>query len=413
MSIPNAQDGDRRLPARRTTAPNLRLLDLVLIVGAAAAVVGYATDRLIVTMAGAMSLGLAGASAVGAARRLLREREPERRRGRDRARGRESERERAHRTAAATGSSDAAGRAAPAREAHRTGPEAADAAAAAAAGSTAGSAASVAATNAAGTGPAISALASQLLAAAHGDPRRERALHETFERFAAGHGGETAAHTARVGEMARELALLAGLPPAEADLLREAAPLHDLGQAAIPAAILDKPGRLSAREFALMKKHTILGHRILSRSRRPALQAAATIALQHHERWDGMGYPQRLQGEEIHLHARIVGLVDAFDAMFRRRTYRQELTLEQALGIIRTQRDHHFDPRLHDLFTENLQRFLDIIERHPEPLAPEAPARKAALTAEDTTTAKPATARARRRVPVAAGAGRVSTRRER
>jgi HD-GYP domain-containing protein (c-di-GMP phosphodiesterase class II) len=219
-------------------------------------------------------------------------------------------------------------------------------------------------------GAAIDALAAQLRSSAADGALPDRALARILDRFVAGHACETANHTLRVGEMARTLALLAGLPPAEAEMLKRAAPLHDVGQAGIPAAILNKPGKFSAREFALVQKHTTLGHRILSRSDRPLLKAAATIALQHHERWDGMGYPQRLQGEDIHIHARIVGLVDSLDAMFSRRSYRSELTTEHALGIIRSQRGHHFDPRLVDLVMANFEAFAEIGARYADEPAP-------------------------------------------
>jgi HD-GYP domain-containing protein (c-di-GMP phosphodiesterase class II) len=254
------------------------------------------------------------------------------------------------------------------------------------------------------------ALVAELRSSTTGNPRRDRAIIEILDRFVAGHGGETAQHHFRVGEMARELALMAGLPPEEAELLRRAAPLHDVGQASIPAAILNKPGRFMARESALMKRHATVGHHILSQSSRPIFRAAATIALQHHERWDGMGYPQGLKGEDIHLHGRIVGLVDTLDAMFSRRSYRKALNLEQALGIIRSQRGHHYDPRLVDLLTDNLQVFMDIIVRHADAPPAEGAATSAPPRPRGAPAPEPDSARRRARVPVGAGAGDAASR---
>jgi HD-GYP domain-containing protein (c-di-GMP phosphodiesterase class II) len=365
MNDRNVRYRRRRTTARRAVVPDMQLLGVAIVIGLGAVALGHRAGRDVVALGGGVLLGVAGLAAVLAVRRLQRElaRRPD-------------TGERAHRIAPAASLAprvpEAPQAPTPARDTVEP----------------------------AGFSEAIGALAAQLRSTTSGNPRRDQVMIETLDRFLESHGGETANHTFRVGEMARELALLAGLPAQEAELLRQAAPLHDLGQAGIPAAILDKPGRFTAREFALMKKHTTVGHRILSQSDRPELRAAAIIALQHHERWDGLGYPQRLQGEDIHLHGRIVSLVDAFDAMFCRRSYRKELTLEQALGIIRTQRAHHFDPRLHDLFMENLPVFTDIVKRYADaPPAETAP--------------KPAPSLPRRRVPVGAGAGGGPVSRER
>jgi putative nucleotidyltransferase with HDIG domain len=213
---------------------------------------------------------------------------------------------------------------------------------------------------------AVNALAKQMKSSRLKIEQNEQTVIDIMSQIIHGRSYETVNHTVRVGEMSCELARLVGLPPEEAELLRFAAPLHDLGKVGIPDAIINKPGKFTAREFSIMQKHAALGHRILARSERPELQAAAIIALQHHERWDGMGYPNRLQGEEIHIYGRIVGLVDVFDAMFSERVYRKALTKEKALGIIKTQRGHHFDPHLLDLFLANLPRFLSIIEQYKD-----------------------------------------------
>lgn len=213
-------------------------------------------------------------------------------------------------------------------------------------------------------GEAVNALAKQLKSSLAKTEQNEQTVIDLLSHIIHGRSYESVNHTLRVGEMSCELARLAGLPNEEAELLRLAAPLHDLGKVGIPDAIINKPGKFNAQEYSIMKKHTTLGHRILSRSERTELQAAAIIALQHHERWDGLGYPNRLQSEEIHIYGRIVGLVDVFDAMFSERVYRKALTKKKALGIIKTQRGYHFDPHLLDLFLANLPSFFAIIERY-------------------------------------------------
>jgi len=209
----------------------------------------------------------------------------------------------------------------------------------------------------------INELAQKLKKSRKRTESRERAMISTLGQVAEGRSRESVNHMLRVGAMSCNLAKLAGLPDQEAELLRLAAPLHDLGKVGVPDAILTKPGKYTPGEFAAMKSHTELGHRILAGSKMPVMRAAALIALAHHERWDGHGYPRGLSGEEIPLYGRIVGLVDAFDAIFSDRPYREAMSVDKGLGIIRSQRGHHFDPRLIDLFTENLPTFLDIIEK--------------------------------------------------
>lgn len=177
---------------------------------------------------------------------------------------------------------------------------------------------------------------------------------------------ETANHTIRVGDMSYQLARLAGLSEGEAELIRAASPMHDVGKIGIPDSVLNKPGKLTAEEYSVMQNHPEIGYNILNKSERPLLKAAAIIARQHHEKWNGKGYPQGLRGEAIHLYGRIVGLVDVFDAIFSNRVYRQAMPLEKALNILREERGQHFDPRLVDLFLENLPKFLAITERYQD-----------------------------------------------
>ena len=177
---------------------------------------------------------------------------------------------------------------------------------------------------------------------------------------------ETANHTVRVGDMSHELAILAGLDPDEAELIRMASPMHDVGKIGIPDRILNKPGKLTDEEYRLMQTHAEIGHRILDKSDRTILKAAAIIAYEHHEKWDGTGYPRGIKGEEIHIYGRIVSLVDVFDAVSCDRVYRQAMPLDKVLDIIKSERSKHFDPTLVDIFLDNLNRFLAIRDRYQD-----------------------------------------------
>ena len=195
---------------------------------------------------------------------------------------------------------------------------------------------------------------------------------------------ETANHTRRVGAMSRELAVLAGLSEEDASLLRLASPMHDVGKIGVPDHILNKPGKLTDEEYEVMKTHAEIGHSILAGSERPIFKAAAIIAHEHHERWDGRGYPRGLRAEEIHAFGRIVSLVDVFDALHSDRVYRKAMPLDKVLTIIREGRGTQFDPRLVDLFLGNLKRFLAIGEQYADAHPPAPAADAAARTAEDT-----------------------------
>jgi PAS domain S-box-containing protein len=157
---------------------------------------------------------------------------------------------------------------------------------------------------------------------------------------------ETYQHTERVGHVASRLALGLGLPAGQVTLLRQAAPLHDVGKLAIPDCILLKPGRLTDEEFDVMKTHAELGARLLSSGSSPVLQMAAVIAGTHHERWDGRGYPKGLTGEAIPLVGRIVAVADVFDALTHDRPYKPAWTVERAIAEIGGGAGSQFDPRV-------------------------------------------------------------------
>ena len=160
----------------------------------------------------------------------------------------------------------------------------------------------------------------------------------------------TGEHTQRVGRVARLLARELGMNPAAAEVLGQVAPLHDLGKIAIPDSILLKPGRLTSDEFAAIKEHARIGCEILTGTNSPLFALASQIALSHHERWDGSGYPHGLAGESIPVEARIVSLVDAFDAMCHARPYKPAWTVEQALEEVERSSGSHFDPTIVEAF---------------------------------------------------------------
>ncbi len=172
---------------------------------------------------------------------------------------------------------------------------------------------------------------------------------------------ETGQHTRRISEMAATLGCLAGLTPERVKLLRFASPLHDVGKVGIPDQILLKPDKLDAEEMETIRLHTILGGRLLAEAGHfPALHLGRTIALQHHEKWDGSGYPNGLKGEEISIEARIVAIVDIFDALLSERPYKKAFELDAAITIMQEGEGSFFDPALLQLFLSNLEQFTAI-----------------------------------------------------
>ncbi len=174
---------------------------------------------------------------------------------------------------------------------------------------------------------------------------------------------ETGMHILRISHFARTIAKAIGFSDEQADELLHAAPMHDVGKIGIPDAILLKPGKLTAEEWEVMRQHPAIGARIIGEHKSSLLQLAATIALCHHEKWDGSGYPNGLAGEDIPLEARIVSLVDVFDALTSVRPYKKAWPIEEALEFIRDQSGSHFDPMLVDVFINCLPEILRIRDR--------------------------------------------------
>jgi PAS domain S-box-containing protein len=177
---------------------------------------------------------------------------------------------------------------------------------------------------------------------------------------------ETGNHVKRVAEYSYLLAKAYGLPDTEAELIKNASPMHDIGKVAIPDTILNKPARFSNEEFSHMKKHAMIGYNVLNGSNRSLLQAAAIVAHQHHERWDGTGYPQGLKGEAIHIYGRITAIADVFDALGSDRVYKKAWELDRILELFHEERGRHFDPMLIDKFFLHLEDFLNVRERYKD-----------------------------------------------
>ncbi len=174
---------------------------------------------------------------------------------------------------------------------------------------------------------------------------------------------ETGNHVKRVAEYSKLLALHYGLSPKEAEMLKQASPMHDIGKVAIPDAILNKPGRFDEDERAIMNTHSKLGYDMLKHSNRTLLKCAATVAYEHHERWDGKGYPRGLQGENIHIYGRITAVADVFDALGSDRCYKKAWDDEKIFQLFKEERAKQFDPTLIDIFFENLDKFLEIRDK--------------------------------------------------
>jgi response regulator RpfG family c-di-GMP phosphodiesterase len=169
--------------------------------------------------------------------------------------------------------------------------------------------------------------------------------------------GDTGEHIQRIRRMTQRLALAIGLPEAEAELIGHASAMHDVGKIGIPDRVLLKPGKLDADEWALMQSHTTIGAEILAGSSSPLLREAERIALTHHERYDGSGYPAGLVGDAIPLGARITAICDVFDALRSRRVYKGRWTMDDTLAELASQRGKHFDPALVDAFLELVPTF--------------------------------------------------------
>ena len=207
---------------------------------------------------------------------------------------------------------------------------------------------------------AAESLVSAMLAKEVEDTQREVVF--TMGAIAESRSKETGNHVKRVSEYSKLLALAYGMDEEEAELLRQASPMHDIGKVAIPDSILNKPGRFTASEFDIMKRHAELGHQMIKDSDRPLFQTASIVAYQHHEKWNGTGYPRGLAGEDIHIYGRITAVADVFDALGSDRVYKKAWNDENIFKLFKEESGKQFDPKLVDIFFDNLDEILKIRE---------------------------------------------------
>lgn len=203
--------------------------------------------------------------------------------------------------------------------------------------------------------------------AAHLSLVRATALEQSYRDaiLMLGHAGhyndsDTGAHIWRMAAYARVLAQACGWDAESCIRLELASPMHDTGKLGVPQSILRKPGPLTPEEWVVMKTHPQIGYDILSKNKAPVFQLAAEVALRHHEKWDGSGYPDGLQGQDIPKSARIVALADVFDALSMRRPYKEPWSMERILGYIHAASETHFDPMVVHAFTSIVPQLLEI-----------------------------------------------------
>lgn len=177
---------------------------------------------------------------------------------------------------------------------------------------------------------------------------------------------ETGNHVKRVAEYSYLLALELGMSQDEAELLKIASPMHDIGKVAIPDAVLNKPGKLTEDEFKLMQNHTLIGYNLLRNSTRHILKTAAVVAYEHHEKWNGRGYPRGIKGEEIHIYGRITAIADVFDALGSDRVYKKAWELDRILQLFQEERGEHFDPDVVNAFFKQLPAILRVREQYSD-----------------------------------------------
>lgn len=190
----------------------------------------------------------------------------------------------------------------------------------------------------------------------------------TLGEIAEARSKETGNHVKRVAEFSKLLALKYGLSEEEAEVIYLASAMHDIGKLGIPNSILNKPGKLTIEEFDIMKTHTEIGFQMLEGSNKDIIKMAAVIASQHHEKYDGTGYPKGLKGEEIHIYGRVTAIADVFDALGTVRVYKPAWELDRIIEYFKEERGKHFDPVLLDLFFQNINEILAIRDSFPDVL---------------------------------------------
>jgi len=181
---------------------------------------------------------------------------------------------------------------------------------------------------------------------------------------------ESGSHVERIAEISHLLALELGLDEEKANLIRSASPLHDIGKIGIPEAILRKHDKYTPEEEEMMKKHVTIGYEMLRKSKRPVMKYGAIMAHEHHEHWDGSGYPRGLKGDEIHLVSRITSVADVFDALYNERPHKEPWPINKVVSYFEEQKGKIFDPKVVDILLSKLDQFLRIENKHPDRHSP-------------------------------------------
>nr|WP_319494054.1 two-component system response regulator [uncultured Desulfobacter sp.] len=178
---------------------------------------------------------------------------------------------------------------------------------------------------------------------------------------------ETGMHVIRMSYYCKVMAAAIGMSSKEVELILNASPMHDIGKIGIPDRILSKPGKLDAQERAIMEQHTTIGAEIIGEHHTPLLDMARTVALTHHEKWDGTGYPQGLKGDDIPLVGRIVAIADVFDALVSKRPYKEAWSFERAVAVIKEESGKHFAPDLVTVFLANMDEIIELATLNADP----------------------------------------------
>lgn len=194
----------------------------------------------------------------------------------------------------------------------------------------------------------------------------EKELIFTLGEISEARSRETGHHVKRVAEYSKILALNYGLSQKEAELIRMASPMHDVGKLAIPDSILNKPAKLTIEEFEIMKTHSRIGYEMLKKSNKRLMKSASIIALEHHEKYNGTGYPYGLSGEDIHLYGRITAVADVFDALGSDRVYKKAWELTKIIDHFKEESGKHFDPKIVKIFLKSLDQILTIRDKFPD-----------------------------------------------
>lgn len=187
----------------------------------------------------------------------------------------------------------------------------------------------------------------------------------SFAEITESKSGQTGKHVKRVSEYSKVLGKSLGLSDEDVEVLRIASMMHDVGKLSIPAQILEKPGKLTPEEFDVIKTHVTEGERLMHNSPGKVMDRAKTIALEHHEKWDGTGY-LGIKDEKIDFFSRIVAVADVYDALVSKRSYKEAMDEKEAYKIIVGDKGKHFDPKVVDAFVANYDKILDVLKSHPD-----------------------------------------------